>query len=145
MLLQYGQKLTLHGGGQQRKRYLYAGDAANAFNTILHKAAAGEVYNLGSYDEISNRDLAAKILECISPPDSDSSSEDVSLDAWIQTMPGRPYEDSGSGMDCEKLRALGWEQKVGWEEGLSRTVEWYSAHGKTWWGDLGKTFGAQNK
>ena len=108
MLLQHGQKLTLHGGGHQRKRYLYAGDAANAFNTILHKATAGEVYNLGSYDEISNRDLAAKILECVRPPGGDPSGGGASLDAWIQTVPGRPYTDSGSGLDCEKLRALGW-------------------------------------
>ena len=149
MLLQHGQKLTLHGGGQQRKRYLYAGDAANAFNVILHKATAGEVYNLGSYDEISNRDLAAKILACVGRPgggggssDSSSESEEASsLDAWIQTVPGRPYVDSGSGLDCEKLRGLEWEQKVGWEDGLGRTVKWYSAHGDTWWGDLGKTFG----
>ena len=139
MLLRRGQKLTLHGGGHQRKRYLYAGDAANAFNILLHRGVSGEVYNLGSYDEISNRDLSATLLDYVNPPGSDSSSENSSLDAWIQTMPGRPYVDSGTRLDCEKLRALGWEQKVGWEEGLRRTAAWYSAHGDTWWGNIEKT------
>ena len=138
MLLQRGLKLTLHGGGYQRKRYLYAGDAANAFNVILHQGVGGEIYNLGSPDEISNRDLCAILLEHVNPSGSDSSSDASSLDDWIQTTPGRPYVDSGNRLDCSKLRSLGWDQKIGFDEGLQRTVDWYSAHGDTWWGDIGK-------
>lgn len=138
MLLQRGLKLTLHGGGHQRKRYLYAGDAANAFNIILHQAVGGDIFNLGSPDEISNRDLCAILLEHVNPSGSDSSSDSSSLDEWIQTTPGRPYVDSGNRLDCSKLRSLGWDQKIGFDLGLQRTVKWYSAHGETWWGDISK-------
>jgi dTDP-glucose 4,6-dehydratase len=32
-------------------------------------------------------------------------------------------------MDCSKIKAgLGWKQKVGFEEGLEKTVEWYLEH-----------------
>lgn len=138
MLLRRGRKLTLHGGGHQRKHYLYVGDAANALNVLLHKGVAGEVYNLGSKDEISNRDISGALIKYVIKANDNSSSEDVSLDHWIETVPGRPYVDSGSCLDCRKLQALGWGQKVGWEEGLERTVDWYSAYGDTWWGDIGQ-------
>ena len=141
MLLRHGRKLTVHGGGHQRKCYLYVGDAANALNTLLHCGVAGEVYNLGSDDNISIREISATLLNYVNPPGSDSSSEDSNLDGWIQTTSGRPYLDSGSRLDCGKLQALGWRQKVGWEEGLRRTVGWYSAYGETWWGNIGQILG----
>lgn len=139
MLLRRGRKLTLHGGGQQRKHYLYVGDAANALNALLHNGVNGQVYNLGSKDEISNRDISGALVHYVISPGSESPSDDSTLDSWIETVPGRPYVDSGSRLDCSKLQALGWDQKVGWEEGLERTVGWYSAYGDTWWGDIGQT------
>jgi dTDP-D-glucose 4,6-dehydratase len=39
---------SLHSHG-----YLYAGDAAEAFDTILHKGEIGEAYNVDSQDEVS--------------------------------------------------------------------------------------------
>ena len=143
MLLRRGLKLTLHGEGLQRKRYLYASDAANAFNTILHNGLNGDVFNLGSYDEISNRDLSAHLVEMVTALRNGSMNghgHGSDVEAWIKTIPGRPFKDLGSRLDCEKLRALGWEQKVSWEDGLKRTVDWYNRHGDTWWGDISKTF-----
>ncbi|KAG7002089.1 dTDP-4-amino-4,6-dideoxygalactose transaminase [Physcia stellaris] len=138
MLLQHREKLTMHGGGTQRKRYLYAGDAANAFNVLLHRGVAGKIYNLGSSTQISNRDLGATLLNYVNLGGSDSSSDSSSLDSWIETVPGRPYADSNSGLDCRKLKALGWEPRVPWEEGLRRTVEWYARFGDTWWKDAAR-------
>ena len=141
MLLRKNLKLTLHGGGHQRKRYLYVSDAANAFNTILHRGKNGDIFNLGSYDEISNRDISARLIDIVDPPNSDGSSgSSDNLDAWIKTVPGRPYVDLGSRLDCEKLRSLGWDQKVSFDDGLKRTVDWYAVHGDSWWGDISKLF-----
>lgn len=134
MLLRHGQKLPLQGAGDGSRRYLYAGDAANAFNVLIHKGTSGETYNLGSYDEVSHRKLCETLLELVKPPGYDSSG----VEAWIDRKPGRPYVDSGSTMDVSKLRALGWDQKVSFDEGLKRTVQWYFAHGDTWWGDAVK-------
>lgn len=134
MLLRHGHKLPLQGSGDGSRRYLYVGDAANAFNFLLHKGVGGETYNLGSYDEVSHRDLCETLLELVKPPGYDK----LGVEAWIDRKPGRPYVDSGSRMDVSKLRALGWDQNVSFTEGLKHTVQWYFAHGDTWWGDAVK-------
>lgn len=138
MLLHRNLKLPLQGSGSQHRRYLYAGDAANALNILIHRGAGGSVYNLGSSDDITNRSLCTTLLKLIRPPGYDDGGD---KEAWIEAAPGRPVvgRGQGSAMDCSKLRALGWEQKVGLEEGLRRTVEWYAVHGETWWGDVGET------
>ena len=146
MLLRHKLKLTLQGGGFQRKRYLYVGDVANAFNVILHRGKHGDVFNLGSDDEISNRDLAARLIDIVNP-DGDSSSpngDQVGIDAWIKAMPGRPYVDSGAGLDCRKLQALGWEPQVSLDMGLKRTADWYAVHGDSWWSDISRIYEGQS-
>lgn len=137
MLLQRGLKLPLHGGGGQTRRYLYAGDAANAFNIMLHRGKGGEIYNLGCgpQDELTNKALCGLLLQHVKPPGYEPSN----VDAWILSAPDRPFVDRGCGLDCTKLRSLGWEQKVAFDEGLRRTVDWLAAHGESWWGDVGKT------
>lgn len=147
MLLTRDKPLPLHDGGWQRKRYLYAGDAANAFNYILHLAPPNSCYNLGPYDpesEISNSNISLKLISLVHPPThavdgtgpADQEVNGNGTNKWFQTVPGRPYVDAGQGMDCGKLRDLGWEQKVSLDEGLKRSVAWYVANGDVWWGDL---------
>ena len=138
MLLHRNLKLTLQGSGSQHRRYLYAGDVANALNILIHRGAGGSIYNLGSTDDITNRGLCTSLLELIRPPGYYDGRDD---EAWIKTTPGRPVvgDEHAAEMDCSKLRALGWKQKVSMEEGLRRTVEWYKVQGETWWGDVGKT------
>ncbi|KAI9790927.1 MAG: hypothetical protein M1816_004688 [Peltula sp. TS41687] len=134
LLLNRGLKLPLYGSGMSTRRYLYVGDAANAFNTIFHCGTAGEVYNLGSRDQISNRDLCLALVKLVDPPINGHSVSD----GWIQSTADRANFDRGSGVNDAKLRSLGWEQKVSLDEGLRRTVDWYLTHGESWWGDIGK-------
>ena len=49
-LLDRGKSLIIHGDGTHTRRYLFAGDAVDAFDTILHRGGMGEVYNVGSRD-----------------------------------------------------------------------------------------------
>lgn len=126
--------LPLYGAGNNTRRYVYAGDVADAFNTIMHRGTPGEVYNIGSAHEISNRELCGRLIKAISPPGCDTS--DVS--AWLDPTPDRPFHDHGSGLDCSKLQALGWKQTVDFNQGLQSTVDWYVKHGERWWGHVMK-------
>ena len=118
--------LLLHGDGQHTRRFLYAGDAADAFDTILHKGEIGEIYNVDSRHEISNLDLAKKLLDIFGFADTDR---------WIQHTKDRLFNDRRYAVDGTKLRKLGWDQKTSLEDALAATVEWYSNFAG-WFGDI---------
>jgi nucleoside-diphosphate-sugar epimerase len=78
--------------------------------------AIGEIFNIGSGDEIPIRDLILKIHAL-----TGSSSE-----LQIGALPFRPTEIWRMAADSSKASALlGWEPRVGLDEGLELTVAWY--------------------
>lgn len=135
MLLLRNQKVPLYGDGQYTRRYVFASDVVEAVNTIFHRGAIGEVYNIGTYDEISNRALCTMLLQIIKPKNAESTAS-LDLQAWLQPTADRPFHDRRYGVNFSKLTKLGWKQKVGFEQGLQMTVAWYRANGQDWWSDL---------
>lgn len=118
--------MLLHGDGQHTRRYLYAGDAAEAFDTILHRGEIGETYNVDSQDEVSNMQLAEKLLGLFGLTDSA---------AWIQHTHDRKFNDRRYAVDGSKLRKLGWEQRTRFDAALEATVDWYGRF-SGWFGDI---------
>ncbi|KAL8715532.1 MAG: hypothetical protein Q9220_000868 [cf. Caloplaca sp. 1 TL-2023] len=131
-LLERGQKVVLHGDGKHTRRYLFAGDAADAFDTILHKGTIGQIYNIGSADEISNLTLCSKLLKEFGLSESDD---------WISHSQDRPFNDRRYAVNGQKLCDLGWQQKTPFNEGLKMTVDWYRKYGERWWGNIDDTLG----
>ncbi|KAI0168326.1 dTDP-D-glucose 4,6-dehydratase [Pestalotiopsis sp. NC0098] len=132
-LLNREQPVVLHGDGSPTRRYLFAGDAADAFDTILHKGTLGHIYNVGSYDEISNMDLCVRLLKEMGLPNDGKAD----FDKWVKYTHDRPFNDHRYAVDGTKLRKLGWDQKTPFEAGLKITVNWYRQFGEKWWGDIG--------
>lgn len=92
----------------------------------MHKGEIGQIYNVDSRDEISNLDLAGKLLNRFGVTDIASS---------IQHTRDRPFNDLRYAVDGEKLRELGWKPRVPFEEGLTNTVDWYAKY-SDWWGPI---------
>lgn len=135
LLLHRHSKLLLHGDGLHTRRYLFAADAADAFDTILHRGVIGAIYNVGSTDEISNMELCTLLLEHFG---HDTKDPQWRLQDWVLHTKDRPFNDRRYAVDATKLRELGWRQKTSFGEGLRVTVEWYRAFGERWWGDVGR-------
>ncbi|KAL9036994.1 MAG: hypothetical protein Q9214_005890 [Letrouitia sp. 1 TL-2023] len=131
-LLERGQKVVLHGDGKHTRRYLFAGDAAEAFDTILHKGSIGQIYNIGSADEISNLTLCSKLLKEFGLDESEN---------WITHSQDRPFNDRRYAVNGQKLCDLGWKQNTTFEKGLAVTVAWYRKYGEVWWGNIDDTLG----
>lgn len=129
-LLNRGSKMFIHGDGKHTRRYLYAGDAADAFDTILHKGVVGQAYNVGSVDEISNLELCSLLLKQF------GYDQPEDLSKYVAHTIDRPFNDRRYAVDATKLKELGWEQKTSFEEGLKVTVDWYRMYGDKWWGDI---------
>lgn len=134
MLLQRRQKLLLHGDGSPTRRYLYASDIVDALDTIFHKGIIGQIYNIASRDEISNTEICHKLLGIFGLPHETQGE----LEEWVQYTEDRPFNDQRYATDGSKLAALGWEQKLSFDEGLRTTVNWYRRFGEAWWGDISR-------
>ncbi|KAK9472437.1 uncharacterized protein V1510DRAFT_351183, partial [Dipodascopsis tothii] len=129
--LNRGLPCVVHGDGSNSRRYLYAGDAVDALDTILHLGKRGQIYNIGTPDEVSNLDLCRLIIERVgAPADAIAFSVD------------RPFNDRRYAIDATRLRDLGWTQRTPFADGLAATVAWYARFGETWWGDISSSLSA---
>ncbi|HEX7086464.1 MAG TPA: dTDP-glucose 4,6-dehydratase [Vicinamibacterales bacterium] len=116
-----GRPLPLYGDGQNVRDWLHVEDHCRALDLVIAKGTNGEVYNIGGGNEVRNVDLTHRILQL--------TGRDASL---IQRVKDRPGHDRRYALDTSKLRALGWEPQVPFDEGLRRTVEWYR-ESEWWW------------
>ncbi|CAJ2510144.1 Uu.00g060440.m01.CDS01 [Anthostomella pinea] len=133
-LLNRKRPVVLHGDGSPTRRYLFAGDAADAFDTILHKGTLGQIYNVGSIDEVSNIQLCSKLLKEVGIP----VESPADFGKWVKYTHDRPFNDHRYAVDGSKLKELGWDQNTSFEKGLAMTVNWYKQFGEQWWGDISK-------
>ena len=106
---------------------MYAGDAADGFDTILHKGVEGEAYNIESGNGVVNLEVAVRMLELFG---YDPQADFATRLSWIAD---RPFNDHDYHVDGSKLARLGWKQKMQFETGLEITVDWYRKHLDTWW------------
>jgi dTDP-glucose 4,6-dehydratase len=88
---------------------------------VLREGAAGEVYNVGGDDERENVEIVSRILEL--------TGADESL---VRHVEDRAGHDRRYSLDTAKLRALGWERRKPFEEGIAETVAWYQDN-RSWW------------
>jgi dTDP-glucose 4,6-dehydratase len=115
------EPLPLYGDGQQRRDWLFVDDHADAIAVLLDRGAAGGVYNVPGGDERVNRDVAWAILAATGKPAG-----------LLRRVEDRPGHDRRYAMTGERLAALGWSPRVKFDDGLARTVAWYSDN-RAWW------------
>lgn len=128
-LLQSNRKCLVHGDGSNTRRYLYAGDAVDALDTILHKGTVGQIYNIGTTDEISNLDLCQQLIKAFGYKESQYIDH-------IEHTDDRPFNDRRYAIDATRLKSLGWSQRTNFSDGMAITIEWYRKFGLSWWGNL---------
>jgi dTDP-glucose 4,6-dehydratase len=119
-----GDPLPVYGDGRQVRNWLYVEDFARAIDLVLREGAPGEVYNAGGPDEMENMAVVRRILEL--------TGADESL---VEHVTDRLGHDRRYSLSSEKVRALGWEPAVRFEQGLERTVDWYREN-EWWWGPI---------
>jgi nucleoside-diphosphate-sugar epimerase len=104
-------KLPLHGDGSQKRTFCYVDDLVDGLILIAQKGKKGEVYNLGSDEEIAIKDLAIKIAKILNRKLEVKNVE-------------RPAHDHKRRMpDLSKVYNIGWRKKVSLDEGLKVTLE----------------------
>src|SRR6266545_6467068 len=116
-----GEPLPVYGDGRQVRDWLHVDDHCAAIELVLRQGEAGEVYNVGANEERENVELTWLIIEHL--------DVDPSL---VRHVEDRAGHDRRYSLDTTKIRALGWEPRRAWEEGVRSTIDWYRDN-RDWW------------
>jgi dTDP-glucose 4,6-dehydratase len=117
-----GKKIPIYGTGENIREWLHVNDHSEALMKILNSGQPGEVYNIGSNYEISNLQLAQKILNVMNMPKT-----------YIQNVDDRPGHDFRYALDSSKIRNnLNFKPKHVLDEELINLVKWYDEN-RVWW------------
>lgn len=109
-----GLPLEVAGDGSQFRRFLYVEDLARAHLCALDASAADEVYNLEGTRRVTVLEVAELVRELVGA-------------GTIEFVPGRTGDFAGRDACSAKAeRDLGWRPLVDFEDGLRRTVAWFS-------------------
>lgn len=121
--------LPVYGDGNYTRDWLYVQDHARAIDLIYHKGRNKSTYNIGGFNEWKNIDLV-KLL-CVLMDERLGRNQGTS-EKLITYVKDRPGHDKRYAIDASKLnQELGWNPTVTFEEGLSKTIDWFLEN-KNW-------------
>lgn len=107
--------LPIYGNGLNKRDWLYVEDFCRAIFIILECGKTGEIYNVSAHEEIDNLTLVKKLCHLC--------SYDERMIEFVEDRLGHDYRYA---METSKIESLGWKPKTNLEEGLIKTVKWYS-------------------
>lgn len=116
-----GGEIQIYGDGSQLRDFVYVDDVVDAFlRAGATDAVNGGVFNVGSPDAVSHRDLVTMLLD-------EAGQGSVKFIDWPEEKRridiGSFYSDSS-----RFTHTTGWSQTVPLRDGLRRTLDFYRAH-----------------
>ena len=104
-------------------------DHAIAIDLVFHKGTNSETYNIGGFNEWKNIDLVKLLCRQM---DEKLGKDFGTSETLITYVKDRPGHDLRYAIDATKInKELGWSPSVTFEEGLSKTIDWY-LNNKEW-------------
>jgi len=116
-----GEPLPVYGDGRQMREYQHVLDHCEAVDLVLREGELGEVYNIGTGQEMENLEMVEILLDELDRPRS-----------LIRHVRDRPGHDRRYSLNIDKIRALGWQPRHSPEEAIRATVRWYLDN-EWWW------------
>lgn len=112
--------LPVYGDGKQKRDYQFVGDHCRAVDLVLHQGKIGEIYNVGTGEEMENLTMVEILLEALDRPSN-----------LIRHVTDRPGHDRRYSLNVEKVKSLGWEPEYSLAEAIEMTAHWYRDN--AWW------------
>ncbi|RKZ31555.1 dTDP-glucose 4,6-dehydratase [bacterium] len=110
-----GESLPVYGDGRQQRDWLHVLDNCRAIKLIIEKGKPGDIYNIGADNHHQNIDITRKILKILGLPES-----------RIEFVTDRPGHDFRYAIDSTRIKSLGWEPQIPFEDGFADTVNWFA-------------------
>jgi GDP-L-fucose synthase len=112
--------VALWGTGSPRRELLHVDDLAEAIVFLLESVSAGGVpdalVNVGTGEDLTIRELA-EVTQAV-----------VGHRGVIEWDESKPDGTPQKLLDVSRIKHLGWRPKIGLEDGIRATYEWYLAH-----------------
>ena len=119
----HNKPLPVYGNGDFTRDWLYVQDHANAIDLIFHEGSNYETYNIGGFNEWKNIDLVKLLCDQIDEKIGRPLGTSQKLIAFVKDRPGH---DKRYAIDATKIqKELGWSPSVTFEQGLSKTIDWF--------------------
>ncbi|HMN03059.1 GDP-L-fucose synthase [Geobacter anodireducens] len=109
--------VTIWGTGTPLREFIHVDDVADAALYLMRHHEGNDIVNIGSGEEISIRDLALLVKKIV------GFEGELVFDA--SKPDGTPRKLS----DVSRLHSLGWRHRIGLEEGVGGTYEWFVGQG----------------
>ena len=110
--------IEIWGDGEVIRDFVYVKDVANALRLAAESDLDATVFNVGSGEGHSLRELASTMGNIIGEPVTPTFLESRSFDVPANVL------------DISKINnVLGWEPIIGLSDGIARTWEWMSSEG----------------
>ena len=106
--------VTCWGDGSAMREFLHVDDLAEACFTCMKYYDSPEPINIGTGEDVTIKQLAETIAKT------------VGYDNLINWDISKPNGTPRKVLNVDKIKTLGWEPKIGLEEGIKSTYEWYN-------------------
>ncbi len=119
-----GLKVPLYGDGGNVRGWVHVDDHCRGIDLVAERGQAGAVYHIDGDVELSNRELAAALLEAC------GAGKDM-----VCYVADRKGHDRRYSLDDSLLRGMGYALAKPFSESLKATVRWYEEN-RDWWEPL---------
>lgn len=115
--------LPVYGDGKYTRDWLYVVDHAVAIDLLFHQGKNHETYNIGGFNEWQNIELIKVLCKQMDEKLKKPEGTSIKLITYVKDRPGH---DLRYAIDASKInQELGWKPSVTFEQGLSKTIDWY--------------------
>lgn len=113
-----GEKIPIYGDGRNVRDWIYVKDHCKAVEMILENGRAGEIYNIGADNELSNLELIGKVIETL---------EKLGVkNVGTEFVPDRKGHDRRYAISAEKMRReLGTFSLTDFDTKLPEVIQWF--------------------
>jgi GDP-L-fucose synthase len=112
----HAPEVTVWGTGAPRREFLHVDDFAEAALHLMRHYDDAEIINVGAGEDLTIAELA-ELIRCV-----------VGYTGRIVFDAGKPDGTPRKLLDVSKLHASGWRARIGIEEGIRKTYDWYLNH-----------------
>jgi dTDP-glucose 4,6-dehydratase len=118
-----GKPLPIYGDGLNVRDWLYVKDHCSAIRAALAHGRPGETYNIGGWNERTNRQIVDAVCALLDELRPDPAGPYSRLISFVADRPGH---DRRYAIDARKIeRELGWRPAETFESGIRKTAQWY--------------------